>query len=89
MTEKKVVLKNEYGLHARPASLLSKLASEYQSDVFIVKDEKEVSAKSVLNLLFIAAPTGTELLVRATGPDEEDAVKSIVNLIEVKKFNET
>jgi phosphocarrier protein len=83
-----VCIKNEYGLHARPASLLANTASQFQSNITIIKDEKEVNAKSIMNLLLLAAGKDTVLKLSADGPDEDGALSAIKELIEVRKFDE-
>lgn len=89
MKEIVVTIQNEYGLHARPASLLANTAGQFQCDIQLVKDGNEVNAKSIMNLLLLAAEKGTELTLRADGDDEEAALDALKNLIEVRRFDET
>ncbi|KAB3524831.1 HPr family phosphocarrier protein [Alkaliphilus serpentinus] len=84
MLEKKVIVKNEIGLHARPASLLVKAATSYKSDVYIIKDGNEYNGKSIMNILSLGAQKGDELLLKIDGPDEEQAIEALVRLIEVE-----
>jgi len=88
MKEVIVTIQNEYGLHARPASLLASLASSFKSEIKIVKDGVEVNCKSIMNLLLLAAGKGTVLKVVAEGEDEQEAINAIRELIEVAKFDE-
>jgi phosphocarrier protein HPr len=88
MKEIKVTVKNEYGLHARPSSLMANLASQYKSEVKVIKDESEVNCKSIMNLLLLAAGKGTVLRIVAEGADESDALEAIKKLVEVRKFDE-
>ncbi|MCX7820841.1 MAG: HPr family phosphocarrier protein [Brevinematales bacterium] len=88
MKEINVTIQNEYGLHARPSSLLATLASNFKSDIKIIKDGIEVNCKSIMNLLLLAAGKGTVLRIVADGEDEEEALKAIRELIEVSKFDE-
>lgn len=83
-----VTIKNEFGLHARPASLLANMSNEYNSDITIVIDEKEVNAKSVMNLLLLAAGKDTIMKISADGDDEDTALEALKNLIEIRKFDE-
>lgn len=83
-----VEVKNEYGIHARPASLLVELANKFQSEITITKDERTVTAKSVMNVLLLAAGKGSKLILTATGPDEAQALRELRELIEVTKFHE-
>ncbi|MGC8765634.1 MAG: HPr family phosphocarrier protein [Brevinematia bacterium] len=88
MKEITVTIKNEYGLHARPSSLLASLANNFKSEIKIVKDGIEVNCKSIMNLLLLAAGKGTVLKVIADGEDEDEALEAIRELIEVSKFDE-
>jgi phosphocarrier protein len=88
MYEKKTKILNSLGIHARPASLLVKLASQFESKVELEKNNIEVNAKSIMGILMLASEKGQEIIVRAEGNDEEKAVKAIVDLIEKRKFDE-
>ena len=85
--ERRVVLTNRMGLHARPSTAIATAASRFQSDVSITKDDMTVDAKSVLELLMLAAECGSELIVRADGGDADKAVQAVVGLVE-SKFGE-
>ncbi len=88
MKEVELKILNEYGLHARPASLLANIASQYTCEIKVVKDESEVNAKSIMNLLLLAAGKDTTIKVVADGPDEDAAIVALKELIEVRKFDE-
>jgi len=88
MYEKKTKILNSLGIHARPASLLVKLASQFESKVELEKNNIEVNAKSIMGILMLASEKGQEIIVRAEGNDEEKAVNAIVDLIEKRKFDE-
>lgn len=88
MIEKKVVLKNRLGLHARAASLLVNTAMKFTSSIYLVKDSEEVNAKSILGILTLSASKGSELIIKAEGEDEEEAIKEIEKLIENKFYEE-
>lgn len=79
-----VTVSNPQGVHARPSSLIVQLAANFESDITIehVTEGFSVNAKSVMEIITLAAPKGTLLCVRASGTDAETAVRSIVNLIE-------
>lgn len=77
----KVILKNEVGLHARPAALLIKEASKFKCDINIIKNHKCFNAKSMMAILAMGACKDDELTISAEGEDEFEAVKSIKNLI--------
>ncbi|NPU99821.1 MAG: HPr family phosphocarrier protein [Brevinematales bacterium] len=88
MKQVSVTISNEYGLHARPASLLANTASQFTSEIRIIKEGKEVNAKSIMNLLLLAAGKDTVIIVSADGSDESDALEAIRFLIEERKFDE-
>ena len=87
MKRKEVPITNKFGLHARPAALLVELASTFESEVLLVKEETEVNAKSILGVMMLAAGPGNNVTIVAAGKDEEDAVKAIATLIE-NRFGE-
>ena len=86
--ERTVRIVNKNGLHARPAAEIVKLASRYQSDITLVRDDLEVNGKSIMGVMMLAAEFGSSLVLRAAGPDAEQAVRAISDLIE-RKFGET
>ncbi len=88
MIEKKVILKNRLGLHARAASLLVNVARKFNSSIHLVKDSEEVNAKSILGILTLSASKGSELIIKAEGEDEEEAIREIEELIEKKFYEE-
>ena len=77
-----LVVQNKLGLHARPASMFVKLASKFQSEIFVTKDGEEVNGKSIMGLMMLAAPAGSELEVSAEGLDRNNAVDALGELIE-------
>ncbi|MFH1423263.1 MAG: HPr family phosphocarrier protein [Planctomycetota bacterium] len=78
---KKVKLVNENGLHARPATKVVETANKFSSNIVIIKDGMEVNSKSVIELLTLAACVGTQLTIKATGEDAEEAVNALYALI--------
>ena len=74
MVSQKVVVKNKSGLHARPAAVLAKAAGKLSSNVIIVK--------SVLNIMAAAIKCGTEIEAQCEGENEQEDLKTIVDLIE-------
>ncbi|MBM7624579.1 HPr family phosphocarrier protein [Sporohalobacter salinus] len=81
MVEQKVVVQNETGLHARPASLLIEAANNYSAEVQLVYKNQEVNAKSVMRVMSLGIGQGAEVTIRAEGNEEEDAVEELVELI--------
>ena len=80
MKEKNVKIVNKLGLHARPASLIVQTAMAFSSNIYIIKDEIKVDAKSIMGILMLAAACGTELILRTEGPDEEQALEKMVEI---------
>ena len=79
--ENAVVIVNKYGLHARPAAEFVKLANRFASEVFIRKDEVEVSGKSIMGVMMLAAECGSTVNIRAQGDDARDAVDALSELV--------
>jgi phosphocarrier protein len=77
-----VVLTNRMGLHARPSTQIATTAGRFSADVQITKDDMTVDAKSVLELLMLAAECGSELNISAHGDDAQDAVQALAKLVE-------
>jgi phosphocarrier protein len=80
--ERKLVVTNGLGLHARVATMIVQTLQSYTCSVRLIKGDVEVDAKSVLGLLLLAAKAGTEILARAEGPDGDQALEAISGLIQ-------
>ena len=78
---RKVVVQNQLGLHARPASMFVKKATRFESEIFVEKDGEEVNGKSIMGLMMLAAGPGTTLTVTAEGSDATKAVDELEELI--------
>lgn len=76
------VIGNEFGLHARPAALFVRCASQFSADVLVIKDGMEVSGKSIMGLLTIEGHQGSVIELRVCGPDAEAAMAALAELIE-------
>ncbi len=81
MIEKNMLILNETGLHARPASQLVTLMNGFKSNIKIIKGTKVANAKSILNIMSMALSKGSEITIRVEGEDEEIAMESIENFI--------
>ena len=79
--EAQVVLTNKMGLHARPSTQIATTASRFASDITIAKDGMTVDAKSVLELLMLAAECGSQLTISARGADCKQAVAALAELV--------
>ena len=88
MTEREIQIVNRNGLHARPAAEIVKVASRFKSDITMVREDLEVNGKSIMGVMMLAAEYGSTLLVRANGPDADEAVNAIAELVE-RKFGES
>jgi phosphocarrier protein HPr len=82
VSQKKVTVGLTNGLHLRPQSMIVQIAQGFESDVTLSVESHKVDAKSMLDLMTLAATFGTELLLEAAGSDSEVAVKSIGELFE-------
>jgi phosphocarrier protein HPr len=87
MIEKKIVIKNRLGLHARAAVKFVNLANRYSADVRVIKDNTAIDGKSILGILTLAATQGTPIILRIAGRDEDDAFRALAALIN-EKFGE-
>ena len=87
MQERTLQIKNQLGLHARAASLLSRKANRYKSKIEVIKDDQQVDGRSIMGLLTLAAECGSSVRIITEGPDESELIEEISKLIE-NKFNE-
>lgn len=85
--EKSFKIKNELGLHARAAAQFVKIAGRYRAEVTVRKGAKDVNGKSIMGILMLAAPRGTNIRVRTQGEDAPEALEALGTLIE-NKFGE-
>ena len=81
MITKEAVINNQVGLHARPATFFIQKANEFKSSIWIEKDERRVNAKSLLGVLSLGIVKGTAVTLVADGADEEEAIDTLVALI--------
>ncbi len=81
MVAKEITVKNEVGLHARPATYFIQKANEFKSGIWVEKEERRVNAKSLLGVLSLGIVKGTAITVIADGADETEAVEALVALI--------
>ena len=82
IVEAEFIVRNELGLHARPAGRFVSIAGRFRSEISVYRAGEWVSGLSVLSLLSLAATHGTRLRVRAVGDDAEAAVAVLGRLIE-------
>jgi phosphocarrier protein HPr len=87
MAEKKIIISNKLGLHARAAAKLVQLTARFSSPVFLHCKGKEINSKSILGVMMLAAGKGTEVTLKSEGADAEDAVNAVAELFD-RKFDE-
>lgn len=81
MYEKEVTVQNQVGLHARPATFFIQKANEFKSNIWVEKDERKVSAKSLLGVLSLGITRGSNVKIVADGNDEVNAVNALTTLV--------
>ena len=82
MVSKNVVVNNQVGLHARPATFFIQKANEFKSSIWVEKEERRVNAKSLLGVLSLGIVKGTAITLIADGVDEAAAVDTLAELVE-------
>ncbi|MHC4713109.1 MAG: HPr family phosphocarrier protein [Planctomycetota bacterium] len=87
LIEKSVTITNKYGLHARPAMQFVEIAGRFAADVRLVRGDKSADAKSIMEVLMLAAENGVDLLIKADGEDARQAVEALSELV-ASKFDE-
>ncbi len=87
MAERRIVISNRKGLHARAASRLVQVASEHHSEVSLLFGDKEADGRNIMSVMMLAAPPGSEIILRTEGEDHEAALHALVTLIE-NRFDE-
>jgi phosphocarrier protein HPr len=81
MIEREARIVNQEGLHARPAAKIVRLASTFDAEIELFKDGVAVNGKSIMGVMMLAAECGSSIMVRADGPDAEQAVQAISQLV--------
>jgi phosphocarrier protein len=84
---KKIIINNKLGLHARAAAKFVRIASGFQSEIMIQLGSREVSGKSIMGIMMLSAGKGTEINIITIGPDENEAMTSLEDLV-INKFGE-
>jgi len=87
MAHRTVSIQNKLGLHARAAARLVQVASEFESDINLKHGSKEVNGKSIMGVMMLAAGRGSEIELICNGPDEDEAIDKLEQLI-VDRFGE-
>jgi phosphocarrier protein HPr len=79
--ERQATIVNQEGLHARPAARIVRLASSFAAEIELSKDGVGVNGKSIMGVMMLAAECGSEITIRAAGPDAEQAVQALADLV--------
>ncbi len=82
-----VMIQNKLGMHARSAAMFVQKANGFESEIVVIRGATEVNGKSIMGIMMLAAAQGTELTLRASGPDEVEALESLAQLVN-EKFGE-
>ncbi len=82
MPEIRLVIRNQVGLHARPAVLFVQTAQGFEADIRVIKDDAEGNAKSFKSVLALAVNQNDEVVVRAEGADADEALQALTQLVE-------
>lgn len=75
-------VKNEVGLHARPASLFVKKANEFECDITVEANGNKIDGKSIISIMSLGAGKGTDIVISADGADEEAAIDALVSTLD-------
>ncbi len=85
--QRQVEIQNKLGLHARPAMSFVDMANGFTSEIRVGRADQEVDGKSIMQMMMLAATQGTQLVIRAQGPDADEAIAALVELVN-RKFDE-
>ena len=88
MIEREAIIVNQEGLHARPAARIVRLANSFAAEIELAKDGLVVNGKSIMGVMMLAAECGSSIIIRANGPDAEQAVQALAELV-ASGFGET
>ena len=81
MLQREVEITNKLGLHARAAAKLTQVAGQFKSNIWIGRNGRRVNAKSIMGVMMLAAAMGSKVVLETEGPDEEEAMRAITQLI--------
>jgi phosphocarrier protein HPr len=79
--ERQATIVNPEGLHARPAARIVRLANSFAAEIELAKDGLDVNGKSIMGVMMLAAECGSSIIIRADGPDAEQAVQALADLV--------
>lgn len=84
LVEKKIIIENKEGLHARPAALFVQIANKYASEIVVSKGSQTINGKSIMGILMLAAEKGSKIIIKAEGDDAEQALLELEGLLSGK-----
>jgi phosphocarrier protein HPr len=87
MLQLEVEIINKLGLHARASAKLTQTAGRFRSDIWLSRNGRRVNAKSIMGVMMLAAAKGSTVVVETDGPDEEQALRALQNLV-ANRFGE-
>ncbi len=87
MEERRVIIVNKLGLHARAAARFVQLAASFASQITVARDGREVNGKSIMGIMMLAAHRGSEIAISASGSDEHEAAERLMALV-AERFGE-
>jgi len=79
--KKELIIKNKQGLHARPAAIFVQVANKFDSRITVRRDAEEVNGKSIMGILMLGAEKGSLIIIEADGPDAQEALAELENII--------
>lgn len=82
MLQQEIEIINKLGLHARASAKLTQAAGSFQSEIWLTRNNKRVNAKSIMGVMMLAASKGANIGIEIDGPDEQAAMKTLVDLIQ-------
>lgn len=85
--ERMLTVKNQMGIHARPAAMIVRVTNRFKSEVYFEKDEEQVNGKSIMGLMMLAAGKGSQIKALASGSDAGEVLEELLALFE-RKFDE-
>lgn len=79
--QKKIIIKNKLGLHARPAALFVQIANKFEAEITVIKGKTSVNGKSIMGIMMLAAAVGSEITIIAKGSDADRVLVELENFL--------
>jgi len=81
LINKKIIVKNKQGLHARPAALFVQIANKFDASITVRRADERVNGKSIMGILMLGAEKGSEIIIEAEGTDASAAIAELEKII--------